>query len=335
MLHPPAYGLLLSAKDTILQAPTLHDAITNGNVLFALAILGLIVPCYFAYYLYNRTIRRVFWTMNDVQVIQDRTALLPDLGVTYKGQSVDNLTISTVAIWNPGEPSITKANIPTGGEFVVKRSDASTATILDASVIYPDQKLRKFSVVLDDDANTARIDFPYLNQGDGAALYIVHTGPDDHAVELSATLTDTRPLRFIPDQPETRMSFMVLAAVLLFVISQLPDPAHIRNVPFGYTLLFLALALLVTGLLILWPASWVMDSVYRNMTESREYPVRWKSRLPRVLWWVAHMQPVPRALREHSRTTFHALSLSTAGGVATASTGSIADLTPVSESLEQ
>jgi len=106
-------------------------------------------------------------------------------GVSYKGESIKNLSVSKVVIWNNGGATISKKDIDK--DEPLKIVAENNIIILDAKVIEPGNKRGKFSVSLSDDRTSATISFKessekshkesgYLDRYEGIIVRLVHTG---------------------------------------------------------------------------------------------------------------------------------------------------------------
>jgi hypothetical protein len=100
-------------------------------VLLALAIVGLA----FAVYAYAKTLRRKTprWAMVTNTLISGYSAKFTELQVLYKGDAVENLSVTKALFWNAGAETIEGGDIASGDPLRIETID--DIRILDAVLL--------------------------------------------------------------------------------------------------------------------------------------------------------------------------------------------------------
>ena len=136
-----------------------------------LGILGLISS--YVFYRRQERSRDPRWAVSSTTLIEGHGSRLSDLEVLFKGEAVENLSVSRLLFWNNGGV-IDHGDIATADSVRVVAIDGTK--ILDARVLAQNSKTSLFQVSLSADGASAALSFEYLGEGHGAVLQIVHTG---------------------------------------------------------------------------------------------------------------------------------------------------------------
>jgi hypothetical protein len=152
----------------------LGDALNNPLITLlslALAVVSIVLACVFFHK--SRRIKEPCWAVRSINLIKGYSARLRDLDVLFRGERVENLSISRIAFWNHGSDTINAADIPTKSPLQITVKDIR---LLDIRILQTNHDSCNFSVELDKNGTSARIGFDYCDRGQGVVLQVVHTG---------------------------------------------------------------------------------------------------------------------------------------------------------------
>ncbi|HEV7377866.1 MAG TPA: hypothetical protein VGN95_24495, partial [Pyrinomonadaceae bacterium] len=151
-----------------------------------LGILSILATIYFAVRYAERKEPR-FFSLNERKIAISEDAP-EDIQITYKGEKVTRVTSTLVWFWNNGKRPIKNDDLPTEQSLLIKLSDPDNKLeILDVSV----RKISRESInfqATKKDSSTVGISFDFLDNNDGAAIEIQHTGARSTIVEISGVI---------------------------------------------------------------------------------------------------------------------------------------------------
>ena len=80
-----------------------------------IGIIGIILGALISLYFYRRSIRlkEPYWSIISNNLIEGYSTKVENLKVIYKGEEVNNLTISRILFWNGGRETLEKKDIET------------------------------------------------------------------------------------------------------------------------------------------------------------------------------------------------------------------------------
>jgi uncharacterized integral membrane protein len=166
---------------------------TLGFFANLLAVPSLLLGVYLYLLAKNRT--ELSWSHETYRVISGEIrAISGALQVSFEGRSVERLSKTFVVIWNSGTLPLTKETFAADGWPILSVPRGSTLRVaVDSSV----QRIgRSYVAVVPQDNDLERIDykidFEFLNPGDGFALEILHEA-DTTDVRLDATVIGAQP----------------------------------------------------------------------------------------------------------------------------------------------
>lgn len=120
---------------------------------------------------------------------------LPGLDVRYAGfgQSVENVTVSKVILWNAGRGTIQKSDI-LAKDNVCIRIDPQYE-ILEVAIIQQKNAKSGFTSTLSQDRKHATIKFEFINPSEGVVIQVVHTGTKSKDLSIEGTIKDAGPIK--------------------------------------------------------------------------------------------------------------------------------------------
>jgi hypothetical protein len=144
---------------------------------------------------------------------------LPGMELRYHGHgpSVENLTVSRIAIWNAGTGDVKKGDIM--GSGILRIDVERKYVILAAEVVQQKNADNNFEVSTAQDLKAANICFDFVRPGEGVVLQIVHTGAGSKDLAVDGTLADVRISRSrakaVDQGASVNMTFFVIACLSL------------------------------------------------------------------------------------------------------------------------
>jgi len=108
-------------------------------------------------------------------IIASGKSVIDGLGITYKGQTVDNLSVTKLAVWNCGNDVINqKEDIVTERPLKIVSGDSCTR-ILECNIIKESEATDKFEISRCT-GDEAIISFDYAATKEGVIIQVIHTG---------------------------------------------------------------------------------------------------------------------------------------------------------------
>lgn len=143
-------------------------------------IAGLIIGLFglisgFFFYRLSRIGRRFAYKRSGLRLLGGESGTLPtEVAVTYKGQVVENLTVTNVLIWNNGRETIRGVDVVDSNPLRLEVTEG--CEILDVQELLPTRKEISFRADVDPKKPNQRLlRFEYLDPNDGARIRILHT----------------------------------------------------------------------------------------------------------------------------------------------------------------
>lgn len=126
----------------------------------------------------------VLWFHPHTSFVLDSPIKIADVQVTFKGQPIPRVVVCDVLFLNLGDSAVHKAMIVDADPL---RLVFSGGTVLEASVEDDRHKgSRGISLHTSDDGTEVRVEFDFLNPGDGFEIRLLHTcGPGNPVVKGS------------------------------------------------------------------------------------------------------------------------------------------------------
>ncbi|NML15589.1 hypothetical protein [Azohydromonas caseinilytica] len=120
-------------------------------------------------------------TSSPVLKVVAHTGIQENIAVTYRGESVSQLSVATVTLWNAGRATLEGTSL-VGRDLlrVVLKSEQSQ--ILECSIEANPKPACGCEVSLDENGKRALVTFDYLDPADGFSFRILHTGNAGEAI---------------------------------------------------------------------------------------------------------------------------------------------------------
>lgn len=171
--------------ESILQNPALNMWIGISGLV--LALIGIVLT------LKYRKIRRISYAIAGVNLFQDISNKQDGLEVSYRGKLTENVTRTTIILWNSGNTTIKSDDIAKSN--VLKIVAKKGVAILDCRVIQTNEPTNQFNIEepvfnpknfkwsgeSNDDFNndftdSRYIKFDFIDRNEGCVIQIIHNG---------------------------------------------------------------------------------------------------------------------------------------------------------------
>ena len=153
---------------TVVNEPWFGAIVGLAGVLLAVA--------FFLYHKYSPVGPRIACHILHSRLIGGADQMLPqDLEMRFKGEKIERLTRTLVMLWNIGNRTVKHDDIVVSDWLRIDFDHETRA--LDAHIVKKTRQVNNLSIVRQPNIlNQVKIDFDYLDAGDGAVIEILHTG---------------------------------------------------------------------------------------------------------------------------------------------------------------
>lgn len=148
-----------------------------------------------------RKFKRVAYLLRTSKIIEKKNEI-PQLRVIYGNEIVENLSLSRIAVFNDGNDVIDSSDMSRNDplRIVIPKN----FRILDARLFYVTSEANSFSLQISREENAVRINFDYLNRGDGCVVEIFY----DSTVSDNITMRGSfKGIRKIDEKGRTSKEF--------------------------------------------------------------------------------------------------------------------------------
>ena len=118
--------------------------------------------------------KEISYIVNTHEIVQAGKNMIPEFQISYRGQTIDDLTVTRFAIWNSGNRLLNSNDIVDTKPLSITSNDDGPH-ILDASIIKRSEESNKFTIDKKS-AHCAELQFDYIDKQDGIIVQILHTG---------------------------------------------------------------------------------------------------------------------------------------------------------------
>lgn len=172
------------------------EGITNflgGNIWFNIATFFIAVfgsICTVVFFIKGKKIKNPKYLITTNNLVRDGIKDIDSVQIAYKGNNINNLSVSRVVFWNAGKDTIQKYDVPKG--FPLKVTIKDGYQILDAKIIYQKNKANAIKTYLQKDKNEVIITFDYMDYEDGFILQLFHTANSSEDILLKGSIKTVR-----------------------------------------------------------------------------------------------------------------------------------------------
>lgn len=160
-------------------------------IYLTLAILSIITSIYL--YRKSRKRKKPVFAIRSTNVISDEVKNLGEVEVKFKGDKIDNLTVSKVAFWNSGNDTLNDDDQAPIDKVRIELKEGFV--ILESEVIFQSSETNNIHV--NNKLNTVEIGFDYFDSNQGGIIKFVHTGKKSSDVTLKGTFKGSEKLKKI------------------------------------------------------------------------------------------------------------------------------------------
>jgi len=168
---------------------------TDTIIGIIIGMIGVAIGILASYYFYRRSLRvkEPTWAIRTTNIIQGYSSKFNDLQVIYKGENIENLTVSRIIFWNEGAETIDRQDILTANQVRIVALEG--IKLLDVKLLASNNPSSQFSVQHAADKGCAYFNFDYLDQKQGAVVQVVHNGISSKDVDVTGDIKGVRTLR--------------------------------------------------------------------------------------------------------------------------------------------
>jgi hypothetical protein len=180
--------------------------------------------------------------MRTINIIKDFSSALDELEIRFKGDKVNNLSVSNVWIGNAGRATIRQDDIASSDPVTIKPA-RSGVKILDSELVFRSNPANCVTTEALADGNEVGVSFEYLDRNDGAVLQVIHTGTSSDAIAVTGTVKGCGRVRrirppWLSFDYRIRSRFfvgigavtMLLISVIGFLIFNLNPPLLLKDI---------------------------------------------------------------------------------------------------------
>jgi hypothetical protein len=143
-----------------------------------IGILGIVLA--FVFYKKSLRIRNSYYQKKSFNLISTSLSQLPHLEVKYKNNSVSDLTVTKIAIWNSGNETIDRKELVELDPLRIVPEEG--VVIYDCEVIDVIEETNNFKVISEN--NYFKLEFDYFDPKQGCSLKIFHSGKGSSDVSV-------------------------------------------------------------------------------------------------------------------------------------------------------
>jgi len=149
----------------------------NPGIVAIVGVVGTISSIVLAvlFYKLSRPPRLLAYATRTFRVLPRARIKLQGLQITYYGYPVESLSVTRLAVWNAGNESIRRSDLPASDRPVIYGGGGMT--IFETTVIETSAAANNVGLTLVDHPIVgSAIGFDFLDPGDGAVFSVVHNG---------------------------------------------------------------------------------------------------------------------------------------------------------------
>jgi hypothetical protein len=154
----------------------MKDILNQNWIGTAVGIIGIVSGLVLAYSFRPRS--RLAAQTNTLELAGSNAVLPNEIEFLFRGNTVPNVTMSRIAIWNIGNTTIKGDQIVNSDPLRIVTSDGSN--VLEATIRNRTRQVNGISCLLrQGTSNEVECRFDYLDPSDGALIQLIHTGSDE------------------------------------------------------------------------------------------------------------------------------------------------------------
>ena len=219
---------------------------------FLIAIIGVITAIFFYYR--GKKVKSPCYAIRSFNIVKDLVSKIESLEMLYDGKPIKNLTVTKIAFWNAGSDTINYRDIPTTEPLIIRITKG--CKILNAKIHSMNNPANRLSISTSEDQLSSKIEFEYLDKGEGGIFQLIHTDISDMNIEIHGLIKGAgSPTRiYIPNIKPNLIPFgsnkkisRIILAIMLFGLPLIPIVNFILNPEEGNAFITVALTFFYWG----------------------------------------------------------------------------------------
>jgi len=165
----------------------------NPELVAALGVIGTIGSIVLALLLYRfaKPRKLLAYATRTFRILPQPSVQIPRLEVTYNSHAVKALSVTRLTIWNAGNESLRRADIPPAHPPVITVPDG--INLFEGKIVERTSAANNVSLEsVYEPVIGYGLDFDFLDPGDGAVFHVVHEGTRLTDVRLTGELIGAR-----------------------------------------------------------------------------------------------------------------------------------------------
>lgn len=148
-------------------------------------IVGFTGTVLSVYSLRKKKIKPVY-IMRSTGLLQESISNLDGLKIEFDNHPIGNLTVTNVAIWNAGRKTLHQSDVSSKEQISIKPKDG--IIVYRYSVLKESNSSNGFNVQASADNSAVEIDFEYLDNNEGIAIQLIHSGTSSTDIEVLGSI---------------------------------------------------------------------------------------------------------------------------------------------------
>lgn len=171
----------------------LEELMNNPYTLLILSVCTVFSVIYAIYAgIKSKEKKEISYISNTYKIVRAGKNIIPEIQISYRGQAIEDLTVTRFAIWNSGN-RLLNSNDTVDIKPLSIISNDDGPDILDASIIKQSEVSNKFTVNKKN-SHFVELKFDYMDRKDGIILQILHTG-DIHDISFTGLIKGGKKLK--------------------------------------------------------------------------------------------------------------------------------------------
>ena len=162
-----------------------------GIIGLVVGIIGAVLTCIF--YRRSHRSKEPCWSVRNNVLVEGYSSKIGKLDIRFKDEQVENLSIARIAFWNQGAETLDRHDIETINPLRIEADEE--IEILDVSVSLTNSSSSQFETELVNDRKSAKLDFAYLDKGQGAIVQIIHTGIKESDIQIVGDIKSVKEIK--------------------------------------------------------------------------------------------------------------------------------------------
>lgn len=208
----------------------LIEELTLLNIIFlALAILGIVLAIFF--FIKSRKEKAPVYKTKTTQLVKNNLSSIEKLQILYDGETLQNLYLTKISIWNSGRETINKSDFVVRDPLIIDCQ--GDGIIYDFKIEYADE--RNAVSVTKIDSKNLKIDFDYLDKNQGLLLSVFHSTDSSNLILkgsfkgarkievgygkelISSTFFNSKPVKFSEGLINNKYKIIGFLAFMIFL----------------------------------------------------------------------------------------------------------------------